>query len=255
MTLNTPPDTRGEGESTWSIDLAHLPALVLRWSLILTAFLTVLHVLSTDFFVNDLLRVGAGSDGERARSLFRLQQEQSLPTWYSVVLLLGCGVVLLTISEWEMSRRGPRRTAWLVLGLIFVAMSIDEQVGFHETTGAYLGTVVETGGFLQFAWVIPGSIFAAVVGLNYWRSFRSLPRLYLALFFGAGAIYVSGALFAEMLEGFLVSKGYQTQVGWSNLLQDPLEMAGAAVFLYALLRYGVEQLGWRRLTLGAGSVS
>ena len=238
-------------EGALTFEVGALPSLVLRWSLAITAALTLLYMATTDVVFVDLLGFRADASGKAARNLFRLSEEQSLPTWYSVILLLACAAVLLLIASRQASGGAVTRKAWFVLGFIFVGMSIDEQIGFHETVGNYLGDVVHTGGPLTYAWVIPGALFVAVVGLYYLRAFRHLPRTYLALFFGAGAVYVSGALLAEMFEALVVSgrEASSAALDVSYLLQDPLEMAGTAIFLYALLRYCVDQLGWHRLTL------
>jgi hypothetical protein len=239
------------GEAAHGFELDLLPSFVLRWSLTIAAALTVLYMATTDVVFVDLVGLGEESSGKAVRNLFRLSEEQSLPTWYSVVLLLACAIVLLLIASRQTSGGPVSPRAWLGLGLIFLGMSIDEQIGIHETIGAYLGDVVQTGGPLTYAWVIPGSIFVAVVGVYYLRAFRHLPRAYLVLFFGAGAIYVSGALLAEMFEAVVVSgQEGSAALDVSYLLQDPLEMAGTAIFLYALLRYCVNQLGWHRLTIG-----
>jgi hypothetical protein len=238
-----------------SIDLTGLPARVLRWSLVIIGLLTLLHLLTTDYLVHHVLHVSVNSDAQDVRDLFRLQKEQSLPTWFSVLLLFGCSVALLLISTCKQLPHGIKRSAWLSLGLVFMAMSIDEQIGAHELIGEYIHDYFHTDGFLFFAWVIPGLAFVSLAGAYYWQAFKQLPQLYVKLFFGGGAIYILGALFADMLEGWLFSGngdqlGYD--VGLSYVLQDPLEMLGAAIFLYALLHYAVEQLDWRQLTVGSG---
>lgn len=236
----------------FSIELASIPLQFLRISLLSILAVTFLHFISTDYFVTHAL----GWPSERAsdiRSLFQVDQEQSIPTWMSTMLLMACGIVLLAISRSEADQHSPLRYTWLSLGLLFVLMSLDEHVGFHEVLSLRLGQVVHSTGFFAFAWVIPGLIFVVLAGFYYLRAFRLLPEPYLLLFFSAGAIYVTGSLLTEMLEAKIVSNpdASELAITLSLLVQDPLELVGTALFLFALLRYSVRILAWRQLTLGA----
>ena len=237
----------------WSINLTPLPMRFLRVSPLVILGVAFLHLITTDYFFSHVLGRSGDGNADAIRNLFQMEYEQSIPTWISTMLLMACGVVLLAIGGFETSRRARSRYAWLSLGVIFVLMSLDEHVGIHEVGSIYLGKVVHGKGFLSYEWVIPGFVFVAAAALFYWRAFRRLPQPYPLLFFGAGAIYVSGALLTEMIEAKVRSNPDASEfaVMLSFLVQDPLEFLGASLFLYALARYCVEQLGWRRLTFEA----
>ena len=72
-------------------------------------------------------------------SVFDLDAEESFGTWYSAVLLLIAGQLLL--AETLRRRTGSDRwwLAWAVLAAGFHLLSIDEVVGLHEWVNTALG--------------------------------------------------------------------------------------------------------------------
>ena len=92
---------------------------------------------------------------------------------------------------------------------------------------------------LYFAWVIPYSILTFLFALFYLKFWISLPKPYRTFFFLSGAIFVAGAIGCEM-----IGAPYKFKWGRDNefyafftTLEEVLEMAGIAFFLYALVRY------------------
>jgi hypothetical protein len=93
------------------------------------------------------------------RQLFDVDEEDSVPTWYSASALLLASVLLLVISQRKRADRDPWVLYWYGLSLTLVAVSIDEVAGFHEILN----------GMIDFSWAIPGGIAAAFFGLAYLR--------------------------------------------------------------------------------------
>ncbi len=99
------------------------------------------------------------------RQFFDVDEEDSLPTWYSATALLLASFLLLLISRRKRIDRDPWVRYWYGLTLAFAALSMDEVAGLHETLNS----------LIDFSWAIPGGIFAALFGLAYLRFLFHLP--------------------------------------------------------------------------------
>ena len=71
----------------------------------------------------------------------------------------------------------------------------------HEHLGR-LQSVWKTHGIFYFAWVIPGGIFVAIVGLLYARFLAHLPPTTRRGFILSAVCFVGGALSVEALGGW-----------------------------------------------------
>ena len=67
------------------------------------------------------------------RQLFDVDEEDSVPTWYSASALLLASVLLFLMSQRKRADRDPWVRYWYGLSLAFAALSLDEIAGFHET--------------------------------------------------------------------------------------------------------------------------
>jgi hypothetical protein len=63
---------------------------------------------------------------------FDLGHEPSIPNWYSSFALLACAILLALLAVVERSVSRRHAIAWGGLAAIFVLLSIDEAVMFHE---------------------------------------------------------------------------------------------------------------------------
>lgn len=170
-------------------------------------------------------------------NFFDLDTEMSAPTWFSAGVLLACAAAL-ALSAIAAGRVGDRRRRhWWMLAALFVAMSLDEVVGFHETWVGRLRSFFDAGGIFYFTWVIPGSLIAAAIALALVPFLRSLPRQTALRFVVAGAIYLGGALGVEMGNGWYFERHGGANRSYAVLaaIEEVLEMVGAIAFLRALL--------------------
>jgi hypothetical protein len=210
---------------------------------IATALLSLGHV------VNMVLRYVGYRSG--LLTLLDLNEEQSFGTLYSVVELVACAAVLFSLT-FAARRRDARWRAdalwWLGLGVLFVFMSADEGLALHEALMDYVQQTLHASGVLYYAWVIPYAGLVVMVVLIYARFLLRLPRGIAIRFVIAGAVYVGGALGLEMVAGYMgetqaYSKRafptwlFRAQWEVEYLVEETMEMLGAAYFLVALLRY------------------
>lgn len=192
--------------------------------------------------VGELSRAYTASDGAVVRLLrmlragFNPSAEQTVGSWLTAAILLGCALLLLMIGALTRERVPGH---WRVLGWLFVFLSLDEAVSIHERIGDGVASQIETSGYFLWAWVIPYGILALAVALLYVPFLWRLPkdtRWHVIL---AGTIYVGGALGVEMIEARIVDEvGSGTlNVAILAVVEEGLELIGAALFLMALLRH------------------
>ncbi len=168
-----------------------------------------------------------------------LDHENNIPTWFTTQLLFVCGLLLAAIAHGQ--RREHLRYAmhWWLLSLGFFYLSLDESAVLHEILINPLRRRLDTHGIFYFAWVIPGAMLVAGIGLTYLRFLVALDLRTRWLFLTAAALYVGGALGLELIGGALAeSRGYQSPGYLAAMTaEEVLEMLGLTTFLYALLDY------------------
>jgi len=200
-------------------------------------------------------RIGTETLLEDMRQL-ALDVEHSLPAWYSSLLMLGCAIVLLVVARATRRDGGRDVLAWSLLALLFAAMALDEAVSFHEVLISPVRGLLGTSGIFHFAWVIPGAIGVAVIGVYFVPFLLRLPRRTAVAFAASGAIYVLGALGTEMVGGAM-AEAYGTQALpyiAAFVVEEGLEMAGLTCFLLALFDFVRSRgPGWSSFTLVGAS--
>lgn len=184
------------------------------------------------------------------RLFFLLDHERNLPTWFTVMLLAANSLLLLLISLRTRVLKQKHFWFWLILGLIFFALSIDEFAGIHERLGAPIKELVTTSGLLTFAWIIPVGILVLVIGLAYLPFIFGLPRNIRNMFILAAVIYVGSAMGLESIGGLtwstLTAANIQ-DIRMNSLyillttIEETLEMLGLVIFFYALGTYTYQQ--------------
>jgi hypothetical protein len=176
---------------------------------------------------------------------FSLSLEVNFPTWYSALLLAGCGVALLAIAAGARQSGAPFRRHWTLLGVVFLYMSLDEAVEIHE----HLGGLLELHGVLYYSWVVPAGAVVLLLGVAYLRFLWHLPAPTRWRFILAGALYVGGALGMELPLGWWTERAGADNLGYALLdwVEETLELVGASLFLASLLGYLGERHGELRV--------
>lgn len=168
---------------------------------------------------------------------FNLNTENNVPTYFSSFLLLASSALLAVIAHVQTPSSHYRRH-WIGLAVIFLFLSIDEMASFHERLVEPMRGLLDAGGWLYYAWVIPGIAFVLLFGLVYLRFWFDLPSRPRRLFSLAGLTYVAGAIGLELVGGWYVDL-YERNFTYELIttVEETLEMAGIAIFAYALLVY------------------
>jgi hypothetical protein len=165
--------------------------------------------------------------------------ENNIPTFFAGFLLLCCAGLLLTVSG--RPDHSPRDQAyWRWLALIFLLLALDEQASLHELWMGWINHFVPTHGPFYFAWVVPYGLGVLAIGILYLRFVLRLPEPTKWLTIASGALYLGGALGAEMLGGWYLSRnGEELDFFYATLVacEETLEMSGLILFIYTLLDY------------------
>lgn len=184
---------------------------------------------------------------------FDVDSEANLPSWYSSALLAASALLLGVAARASRKRREGVARDWEWLAGVFVFLSIDEMAQFHEMLIGPVRAIGPFNPYFHFAWVIPGLVFTAAVGVASIGFLRSIPRRTAWMFVVAGLIYVSGAIGMEMIDGhyfevhhlsYKIHNGTDFTYAVLVTIEELLEMLGAGAMVYALLDY-LERAGIR----------
>jgi hypothetical protein len=172
-------------------------------------------------------------------SILDVDDEATIQAWFSSSLLLSCSILLGVIASGVKSAGERYKFHWLALSITFALLSLDEAISVHESFVNPMRSLFNTRGLLFFGWVIPGGAFVLVFVLAYLKFLFYLPSQTRRQFMVAGALYISGALGLEMLGGLQADLYGKSNLTYAALLtaEEFLEMTGAILFLYALMRY------------------
>jgi hypothetical protein len=173
--------------------------------------------------------------------LFDLDEEQNIPTLFSVLLLFCAALLLTIITVLKKKQKDPDVSKWAILAFGFLFMAVDEASSIHEELAMPVPGLLGDGplGIFYFAWVIPGIAVVFVLALFFLRFLLRLPAKTRFTFMVAAALFIGGALGLELVGG-----RYAELHGGENLtynilatVEESLEMAGVIVFIYALLKH------------------
>ena len=163
------------------------------------------------------------------RQIFDVDEEDTIPTWYSANALLLTSGLLYLISQRKKIDQDPWYRYWYGLTIGFVFLSLDEIAGFHETVN----------GLVDFSWTLPGSIIVLIVGLLYIRFLWHLPTKTRIHFIVAGAIFVGGAVGVEKYTDWYEDEELLNTLAYNlwTAVEEGMEMGSIVLFIHALLQY------------------
>lgn len=173
--------------------------------------------------------------------LFNVNAEQNIPTFFSTFLLLFAALLLAVITLLERNRRASHVSYWAILSFGFLLMAVDEFVCLHERLVDPMRKLLGGGylGVFYFAWVIPGIALVFLLALFFLRFLLRLPVKARLTFLLAGTIYIGGAIGFELIGGCYVESHGRQNLTYlvMTTVEESLEMAGVAIFIWALLAY------------------
>ena len=174
--------------------------------------------------------------------LLNLGEEQSIPTYVSLLNLLLCSILIYIIYRHEKRLGHSGSGVWKFLSIIFHFLSIDKSASIHEQFSnihrglVVAGIVPET--LKTNRWIPFGIIFGLVVFATLIPFIRRLPKDTRRYFVIAGSVFVTGAVGFEYLGALMTEDGMKDS--FADLVRGVFEegfvMYGIAIFNCALYR-------------------
>jgi hypothetical protein len=168
--------------------------------------------------------------------LINVGVEGNIATWWNTTLLLG--VAGMALAAFALSSAGSRVSplSWLMIVLVAGYMSLDEASGLHERIGPPIGRwAIERGIALPtYAWLVAGAVVAALGILIMLRWSRRLPTDLRNGLVGAVAIYFTGAVLVEAVNGWTRRRRHDLLNMVGTTLEEGLEMSACLVAMAAL---------------------
>lgn len=182
--------------------------------------------------------------GFKRISIFDLDQEANIPTFYASAAILLCAVLLALIAIIRRKQAKRDYLYWAGLSAVFLFLSIDEFATIHEYLVKPLRNALHLSGIFYFAWVIPYIVVGFILFLVYLRFLFSLPQKVRNLFIIAGIIYIVGAAGFEMVNVYWSNHYGEKNASYALLTscEEILEMLGILVFIHALTTYIASEL-------------
>lgn len=190
------------------------------------------------------------------RRIWNIAREQSIPTWFSSIQTQLLGATVLFIAAVE-SRSPPRwkTIAWVLTGLFFIWLGIDDYAEIHEKLGGVLerklgadDTAWESASFSWHTVIAPFYALcclaiAAFAAAAFWR--RGL-LMYLVFGFGLWAVaqgidFIEGLDEVEDLYDWLQQTlGVERRYGVTHAMkvtEEMMEMFGTTLLWVGFLHY------------------
>lgn len=164
--------------------------------------------------------------------LFDVGHEANVPTYYSVLLYFFLAVFAFIIGLFE-KEKGNKISPWIFTMFLFFFLGLDELASLHEQLTYHTQKLLNTSGFLAFAWTIPYLILLAILSIFYvpfiWRL-----KYGKFIFLGAG-VFILGAVGFEMVGSYFYDTivFHSTQYMLASSVEEILEISGLLIALYA----------------------
>jgi hypothetical protein len=177
------------------------------------AALIVAHLLAYD-------AAAGAADPKITRHFLDFNQEGSLPTWWSALVMTGAGLAAITAGA---RRPGGRAMsfAWFMVGAGFVWLGLEESL-LHAHEDAQIASGID--------WPV---IYLPALGVGAWAVLRVTRDLDPP--FGRLMLLALGVLAAAVVAELLSSPSIAINFNLRNLVEENLELAGATLVLIATL--------------------
>ena len=172
--------------------------------------------------------------------LFDLDHEQSFPAFYSSVALLFSSILLGIVYLAKLKTKATFSNHWLSMATIFLFLSLDEALLFHERLTPPFKEFLHASGFLYSTWIVPYAILVIAFVSVFLEFIFHLPKKTRREFVIAGLVFVMGAIGFESISAIRYD-ALQTTIDPFYILlstiEEALEMAGVILFIHALTSY------------------
>lgn len=225
----------------------------LKTALILSGisiFLSIASVLT--WYVPRRFQIDVG----KLYNLFYLDNEMNFPTFFSVLLMLACAVLLVIIGIEDQVKKNKYFRHWYFLAFGFFFMAGDDFMLLHEKLMNPMNKLFginRISEFLTFSWIVPYFVIVVILAVSYFRFVRDLPKRSKILFMAAGFVYLFGIFAMEMIGGYIKKTyGFETrEYVVVSTIEEFLEMSGLIFFVYGLMDHINRQVSQIKLVFGS----
>jgi len=183
--------------------------------------------------------------------LLYVDYERNIPAFFSMCLLFLASLILLAITVQQKKHGLQHVWKWATLSFGMLFLAYDEGFQVHENLTMPVRELLggDEFGIFYFAWVIPGLMVVAALGLFFLRFLIWLPAVTRNRFLLGGALFVGGSCFVDIAGGYYAENWGTDHWNYSLLatLEEGMEMGGIIVFIRACLLYARESFSEIRL--------
>ncbi len=179
---------------------------------------------------------------------FDITRESSIATYWACLLTLSTGLVCFIVASIQRqtgtSKLGYR--GWIFAGIVFVCLSIDDAIAFHERIGAITSLeLMHSMNYPSYPWHVSVApiIVLCLLSASFviWRDIRKIGGLTAILLLALGCFAVAFGLdfMAGIEEMAAMETGAANSPGLPILMviEELLEMIGATLILYVVFAY------------------
>lgn len=177
------------------------------------------------------------------QQLFDLDEEQSVPNWYSSAALGFAALLAAGIASRARQLTLAYASRWGAVAWVLLYLCFDEVAGLHETVNS----------LSPISWTIPFGLLALVVGAWMLPWVMRLPAPTRNGFIVSGIVYVMGAVGIELLTSQFFDESNKRQFSYAlyTVAEEGLEMLGAVLTIRTLLKHMEAESGEASLGLVA----
>lgn len=165
--------------------------------------------------------------------LFDVGHEANVPTYFSVLLFFLLAILSWLIGVFE-KKEGRSILPWIFTMGLFLFLGLDELASLHEQLTYHTQKLLNTSGFLAFAWTVPYLVALVILSIFYIPFIWKLKNGKI-IFLGA-FIFVLGAIGFEMIGSYFYDTQGVTSAGFIifSSIEEILELAGLMIAIYAM---------------------
>lgn len=170
---------------------------------------------------------------------FFINNEGNIATFWNTFLLIVTSALAFVVASAKFSQKDKYRFEWLMLGAVFLYLSIDESSVIHEKFSALLKNLPDINGWAHYKWIYAGAAAVFVLTMMFIRFYLHLDLRNKILFPLSMALYLGGSFGGELFSGHY-AQTYGTKNVTYMLMTHGEELGehiGIILMIFTLLTY------------------
>ncbi len=170
---------------------------------------------------------------------FFINNEGNIATFWNTLLLLLTSGVAFALASAKFLQGNKYRFEWLLLGIVFLYLSMDESSVIHEKFSALLKNLPDINGWAHYKWLYAGAAAVLVLTFLFIRFYLHLDLRNKILFPVSMALYLFGAFGGELLSGYYAQANGTKNIPYMLMThgEELGEQIGIILMIFTLLTY------------------